>query len=911
MGLHQKESFKYLEKPNKEGVPVYQSFGFKKLKVISRQETRSKFRSEEGPRATPMREILLNPDATDEQKYEVWRRDMPSALSDDQVMDLMTKASTRLTAPKAAKLKESRIIDPKALINAFYVSPRGDRHRVAEKIPYYLLDKLVPLLTKKYAITMKDIEVRPADHTQYTRSSQPDLAEGSEEALAYATQAHAGQTRSGGDPYITHPMRVADHIRKYKQSHNLDALISAAYLHDTIEDTSTTQEALHDLFGGLVASLVQELTSDPAQIKKMGKKHYLAHKMAAMSSYALVIKLADRLDNVKDITTAKTPEWRHKYAQETNHILDYIEKTRALSGTHRKLIELIRAKLAEIDNPQQGLAEDLSIAKPGQLVTIIRAPRILDLLPGESFEVRTSDPEGVTLKHSMGTKFDSVKFPHGTYKILNAQGLKEGSTDTIYPNAEVIKSKNGKPLGEIYQDNDGWGCFYYKADRGYDMIDSREDAMQALKDLHSETARHRPDYTVKGVAEASFDKEAFRRQMRDLEAREELRKTDPVSAKALDLRDALPQATKKKPEDDSMSINDPRHPNASYTQGNQQEVEEAGITRRGILKGLAGAGALGAAGKASAIAGAFPTPSAQQAMYKAAADSNRAMAAQEVERQRRENAARASKLAADTKDVERLNKVNYHGKNSPKPTNAEWDGDSNFLDLDGTKYNKAMRMPITGDEPSDMELITTKEGRQVYIWTRRSLKGTHGRYFYPAEKPNTINEFAPGNGDDGDNYAEYVVYQCDPNDQFEFIGGPLYQTDSMGMAHKYAYEHYLRYRPKAFVVYQPHKEASRGNYGVKGESDSEDELTESSPVERKITRVQSMIQDFYNRAKATKNDIKKNHYLQMADQLQSELDRLINDANEMERDGNMVAQHDSEASDTWNRGGLEEDYLDE
>lgn len=90
-----------------------------------------------------------------------------------------------------------------------------------------------------------------------------------------------------------------------------------------------------------------------------------------------------------------------------------------------------------------------------------------------------------------------------------------------------------------------------------------------------------------------------------------------------------------------------------------------------------------------------------------------------------------------------------------------------------------------------------------------------------------LNEFAPGNGDDGLPYAEYVVYQCDPNDQFEFISRPLYQTDSLGMAHKYAYEMFLKHRPKAFVVYQPHKEASRGNYGVKGESD---EVTEGAPI---------------------------------------------------------------------------------
>ena len=170
-----------------------------------------------------------------------------------------------------------------------------------------------------------------------------------QQALQYATQAHQGQTRSGGEPYIGHPVRVANIIKQYKQSHNLDALIQAAYLHDTIEDTATTQEALHDLFGGLVASLVQELTSDLEEIQRVGKKDYLARKMAhEMSSWGLVIKLADRLDNVKDIATAKTPEWRQKYKAETEHIMDYLEKNRVLSGTHKKLIGLIRAKINEV-----------------------------------------------------------------------------------------------------------------------------------------------------------------------------------------------------------------------------------------------------------------------------------------------------------------------------------------------------------------------------------------------------------------------------------------------------------------------------------------------------------------------------------------------------------------------------------
>jgi len=175
-----------------------------------------------------------------------------------------------------------------------------------------------------------------------------------QDALQFATQAHAGQTRAGGDPYITHPMRVAATIKQYKRSHNLDALISAALLHDTVEDTGTTHETLHDLFGGLVASLVKELTSDPDRVKKMGKANYLANKMATMSSWGLVIKLADRLDNVKDITTARTPEWRAKYKSETEHILSYIEKNRVLSGTHQKLIKLIRDKINEIPVQQPG-----------------------------------------------------------------------------------------------------------------------------------------------------------------------------------------------------------------------------------------------------------------------------------------------------------------------------------------------------------------------------------------------------------------------------------------------------------------------------------------------------------------------------------------------------------------------------
>jgi hypothetical protein len=217
------------------------------------------------------------------------------------------------------------------------------------------------------------------NHGSSTGYVSTDDIDESEQALQFATKAHAGQTRSGGDPYITHPMRVAASVEQYKQSHNLEAIIDAALLHDTVEDTDTTHEDLEALFGGLVASIVKELTSDPEQIKKVGKAAYLSHKMATMSSYALVIKLADRLDNVKDIATAKTPEWRAKYKSETEQILNYIEKNRVLSGPHQKLIGLIRNKLNEINDATKAIQPAEPVAQdPIQQMAFERVNKIVD-----------------------------------------------------------------------------------------------------------------------------------------------------------------------------------------------------------------------------------------------------------------------------------------------------------------------------------------------------------------------------------------------------------------------------------------------------------------------------------------------------------------------------------------------------
>ena len=86
----------------------------------------------------------------------------------------------------------------------------------------------------------------------------------------------------------------------------------------------------------------------------------------------------------------------------------------------------------------------------------------------------------------------------------------EGMDDTVYPNAEVIKSKNGKSVGEIYQDENGWGCLHYGADYGADFMDSREEALQSLKDVAVEYRQDQEEERQRianrrkqGVAEAA------------------------------------------------------------------------------------------------------------------------------------------------------------------------------------------------------------------------------------------------------------------------------------------------------------------------------------------------------------------------------------------------------------------------
>lgn len=166
-------------------------------------------------------------------------------------------------------------------------------------------------------------------------------------AIDFATQMHSGVSRINGAPYINHPLSVAKRVYEFKSSKNLEALLSAACLHDVVEDTSISYSDIALIFGASVASLVLELTTDEDMKEELGKTKYLSIKMKNMSSWALVIKLCDVLDNISDLAGCPL-EFKNKVIDEKTEILIFLLNNRRLSNTHLNIVEAITKKLLEL-----------------------------------------------------------------------------------------------------------------------------------------------------------------------------------------------------------------------------------------------------------------------------------------------------------------------------------------------------------------------------------------------------------------------------------------------------------------------------------------------------------------------------------------------------------------------------------
>ncbi len=154
------------------------------------------------------------------------------------------------------------------------------------------------------------------------------------EALKFATMAHKGQTRKyTEEPYIEHPKRVVALLKSVKHT---PEMIAAAYLHDVVEDTEVSNEDIKNRFGAQVASLVEELTDEYEKAKypnlnRRARKEREVKRQANMSPAAKTIKLADVIDNTRDIVK-NDPGFARKYLREMYAL------TKALQGGHFHLL---------------------------------------------------------------------------------------------------------------------------------------------------------------------------------------------------------------------------------------------------------------------------------------------------------------------------------------------------------------------------------------------------------------------------------------------------------------------------------------------------------------------------------------------------------------------------------------------
>ncbi|XP_046850828.1 guanosine-3',5'-bis(diphosphate) 3'-pyrophosphohydrolase MESH1-like, partial [Xenia sp. Carnegie-2017] len=134
-------------------------------------------------------------------------------------------------------------------------------------------------------------------------------------------------------PYINHPIGVAYIL--WKEGDVTDIVVlQAAILHDTVEDTDTTFEEIERIFGTEVMNLVKEVTDDKSLPKQERKRLQVEHASAS-SSKAKLVKLADKLYNLRDLEKATPIEWTEQRVQEYFHWSRRVFQ--GLKGTNQKL----------------------------------------------------------------------------------------------------------------------------------------------------------------------------------------------------------------------------------------------------------------------------------------------------------------------------------------------------------------------------------------------------------------------------------------------------------------------------------------------------------------------------------------------------------------------------------------------
>ncbi|HVO17220.1 MAG TPA: HD domain-containing protein, partial [Alphaproteobacteria bacterium] len=167
-------------------------------------------------------------------------------------------------------------------------------------------------------------------------------------AYVFSMKAHGSQKRESGDPYFSHPLEVAGILTRYR----LDGdTIVTALLHDTVEDTLATLDDIETMFGKNIARLVDgvtKLSRLELQSSSTSQAENFRKLLLAMSEdiRVLLVKLADRLHNMRTLSAIKSDEKRVRIARETMEIYAPLAER---IGMHDIQVELEDLAFAELN----------------------------------------------------------------------------------------------------------------------------------------------------------------------------------------------------------------------------------------------------------------------------------------------------------------------------------------------------------------------------------------------------------------------------------------------------------------------------------------------------------------------------------------------------------------------------------
>jgi guanosine-3',5'-bis(diphosphate) 3'-pyrophosphohydrolase len=286
--------------------------------------------------------------------------------------------------------------------------------------------------------------LRQYELIEKVRSYDPTADEGLlNRAYVYAMRMHGSQTRASGDPYFAHPIEVAGILTEYR----LDtASIVTALLHDVIEDTPVSREDIEGLFGAEIAELVEgvtklsrlELTAEHTRQAENLRKFILA---ISKDVRVLMVKLADRLHNMRTLSFIPDQARRERIARETIDI--YAPLARSI-GCHRICTELEELAFQHL-NP---IARD----------AIVRRLETLRGSQGEAVAVVSHEIAAKLEAEGLPARvYGREKHPYSIWRKLQRKSISFYQLSDIYAFRVILDTEEDcyRALGVIHR---AWPC---------------------------------------------------------------------------------------------------------------------------------------------------------------------------------------------------------------------------------------------------------------------------------------------------------------------------------------------------------------------------------------------------------------------------------------------------------------------